>query len=626
MSVNCNSMKLSTLATALGLIVASQASAAEHQSIRANLGAVPQAQLATRLGLGANASLEARASAINVRGTRTVKMQQMYKGVPVYGGVITVDQDAAGNALAAQGEVATNVGFDLASVTPALRGAEAIAKLKQRHGLNALSAGALSTRNEKADLYVQANGGTARLVYLTSYFSDNNGHPTRPHAIIDANTGAVLEQWEGLTHANAGGPGGNQKTGQYTYGSNKPYMNVTQSGTTCSMTNSKNKTVNLNGGTSGTTAFSFTCPTNTVKQINGAYSPLNDAHYFGGVIYDMYTAYLGRSPLTFQLVQRVHYSSSYENAFWDGSQMNYGDGASTFYPLVSLDVASHEISHGFTEQNSNLQYSGQSGGMNEAFSDMSGEAAEFYDRGAANYLVGSEIFKASGALRYMCTPTQDGGSIDNAANYRSGMDVHYSSGVYNKAFCLLSKKTGWTVKTAWQAFARANDLYWSATENFNTGAVDVVKAACDLGFNGGDVVAAFTSVGVSAGSVPTGCAGGGGGGGGTTYTNSADYTINDNATVDSPITVSGRTGNALNPTSVAVNIVHTYIGDLKVDLVAPDGSIYTLSNRAGGSADNIVKTYSVNLSSELKNGTWKLRVNDNAAGDTGYINSWSITF
>ncbi len=113
---------------------------------------------------------------------------------------------------------------------------------------------------------------------------------------------------------------------------------------------------------------------------------------------------------------------------------------------------------------------------------------------------------------------------------------------------------------------------------------------------------------------------------GQTYTNSADFTINDNATVSSPITVSGRTGNAPSNAAVAVNIVHTYIGDLKVDLVAPDGSVYVLHNRAGGSADNINTTYTVNLSSEALNGTWNLRVNDNANQDTGYINSWSVTF
>ncbi|EIL93752.1 zinc-dependent metalloprotease, partial [Rhodanobacter spathiphylli] len=137
-------------------------------------------------------------------------------------------------------------------------------------------------------------------------------------------------------------------------------------------------------------------------------------------------------PLNMQLRMNVHYKSNYENAFWDGSAMNFGDGASTFYPLVSLDVTSHEISHGYTEQNSNLEYSGQSGGMNEAYSDIAGEAAEFYDRGSADFLVGADIVKTSAgigdALRYMCNPPQDGGSIDNAANYTSSLDVHYSSG------------------------------------------------------------------------------------------------------------------------------------------------------------------------------------------------------
>jgi subtilisin-like proprotein convertase family protein len=72
--------------------------------------------------------------------------------------------------------------------------------------------------------------------------------------------------------------------------------------------------------------------------------------------------------------------------------------------------------------------------------------------------------------------------------------------------------------------------------------------------------------------------------------------------------------------------VHTYIGDLKIDLVAPDGTLYNIHNRSGGSADNINKTVTLNLSSETLNGTWKLRANDNASQDTGKIDSWSVTF
>ncbi|MFE9563192.1 S8 family peptidase [Streptomyces sp. NPDC006487] len=113
---------------------------------------------------------------------------------------------------------------------------------------------------------------------------------------------------------------------------------------------------------------------------------------------------------------------------------------------------------------------------------------------------------------------------------------------------------------------------------------------------------------------------------GTRFENTADYAIADNSTVDSPITVSGVSGNAPSTLKVDVNILHTYIGDLKVDLVAPDGTLYNLHNRSGGSADNIVKSVTVNASSEVANGVWKLRVNDNANIDTGKIDSWALQF
>ncbi|MFD9724904.1 S8 family serine peptidase [Streptomyces sp. NPDC059072] len=110
------------------------------------------------------------------------------------------------------------------------------------------------------------------------------------------------------------------------------------------------------------------------------------------------------------------------------------------------------------------------------------------------------------------------------------------------------------------------------------------------------------------------------------FENTGDVAIGDNTTVESSIAVSGVTGNAPATLKVGVNIVHTYIGDLKVDLIAPDGSVYTVHNRAGGSTDNINQVYTVNASSEVANGTWKLRVNDNAGGDTGKIDSWNLTF
>src|SRR3546814_12417343 len=109
----------------------------------------------------------------------------------------------------------------------------------------------------------------------------------------------------------------------------------------------------------------------------------------------------------------------------------------TLFPYTTLfrSVLAHEVSHGFTEQNSNLEYAYQPGGINEAFSDMAGEAAEFFFNGENDFLVGGEIFKAPGeALRYMEDPTLDGISIGSANDYYDGLNVHYSSGVYHRAF------------------------------------------------------------------------------------------------------------------------------------------------------------------------------------------------
>ncbi|MFD0203122.1 MULTISPECIES: S8 family serine peptidase [Saccharothrix] len=113
------------------------------------------------------------------------------------------------------------------------------------------------------------------------------------------------------------------------------------------------------------------------------------------------------------------------------------------------------------------------------------------------------------------------------------------------------------------------------------------------------------------------------GGGCAPVTNGTDVTIGDNSDVSSPISLTCA-ANASATTTVQVTIVHTYIGDLIVDLVAPDGSVYNLHNRSGGGTDNINRSYTVNASSEAAAGTWKLRVRDVAYFDTGYLNSWTL--
>ncbi|WP_405923665.1 S8 family peptidase [Streptomyces sp. NBC_00035] len=122
--------------------------------------------------------------------------------------------------------------------------------------------------------------------------------------------------------------------------------------------------------------------------------------------------------------------------------------------------------------------------------------------------------------------------------------------------------------------------------------------------------------------------GSGGSTGGTTFTSASAVAIPDaGSAVESPITVSGRTGNAPAALQVGVDITHTYRGDLVIDLVAPDGSTYRLkASSSSDSADNVSTTYTVDASSETANGTWKLRVQDTAAQDTGTVNSWKLTF
>jgi Zn-dependent metalloprotease len=463
------------------------------------------------LGLDANSSLQTLAASHDSNGSMHYRYQQTFRGIPIFGEHVIVSQDKTGKVTNLFGRSVQGLAGELSSAAPKL------AKLQALSIAKASALGNRITKREDARQMIYIDGANhAHMSYVVSFFADSikGGNPTRPFVIVDANTGAILKKWEGLeTSAIGTGPGGNAKTGQYEWGSGGlyGYLDVAQSGSTCTMNNTNVKSVNLNGGTTGTTAFTYTCPRNTYKAINGAYAPINDAHYFGGVITNMYPAYTGYNALNFQLIMRVHYSSAYENAFWDGTEMSFGDGATTFYPLVSADVAGHEVSHGFTEQHSNLTYSGQSGGMNEAFSDMGGEATENYWKGSNDFLVGTEIFKASGALRYMCNPTQDGRSIDNAANYTSSLDVHNSSGVYNKAFCNLAKTTGWSTATAFKAFARANAIYWTPSSTFISGACGVRTAATDIGKSAADVTAAFNTVGVD-----TSSCGGGGGGGGTT--------------------------------------------------------------------------------------------------------------
>ncbi|MFB7175087.1 M28 family metallopeptidase [Streptomyces sp. NPDC056254] len=202
--------------------------------------------------------------------------------------------------------------------------------------------------------------------------------------------------------------------------------------------------------------------------------------------------------------------------------------------------------------------------------------------------------------------TEGDGRSDHASFKNVGIPVGgLFTGASNTKSSAQAQKWG---GTAGQSFDRCYHSSCDNTSNINDTALDR---------NADAIAYAIWNLGASTPVPP-----------GPSFENTADVAIPDSpaAAVTSPITVSDVAGNAPATTKVDVNIVHTYRGDLVVDLLAPDGTVYNLHNRSGGSADNLVQSYTVNASSEVANGIWKLRVKDSAAQDVGYINSWKITF
>jgi Zn-dependent metalloprotease len=230
-----------------------------------------------------------------------------------------------------------------------------------------------------------------------------------------------------------------------------------------------------------------------------------DAHYGAEMTYDFYKNVLGRDSLDGKgekLVSNVHISNNLVNAFWDGTQMNYGDGdGRDSGPLTTLDIAGHEITHGLTERTAGLIYSGESGGLNEAMSDIMGTGVEWYaaQRNAAvkaDFAVGEDAWTPTNgdpndALRYMNDPTADGYSVDHYKNYPKQTEVHGSSGIANNAFYLLSEggtnrtsgakvDGGIGMEKSLKIFGRALTTYMTPRTTFAQARDACIKAATDL--------------------------------------------------------------------------------------------------------------------------------------------------
>ncbi|MFF3981178.1 M4 family metallopeptidase [Streptomyces sp. NPDC001828] len=399
------------------------------------------ARTAENIGLGAKEKLVVKDVVKDADGTVHTRYERTYDGLPVLGGDLIVHTSESGTT---QGVTrASKATLNLATTTPRITAATA---QKQALGLAKDRGSAKATSDRAPRKVVWAAAGKPVLAYETVIggFQDD-GTPNQLHVVTDAATGKTLFQYQGIET----GVGNTQYSG-------KVDLTTTQSGSSYTLTDASrggHKTYNLDHQQDGTgTLFSQDNDTWGDGKTTNAATAGADAAYGAQATWDFYKNTFGRSGIKNDgkaAYSRVHYGNAYVNAFWDDSCfcMTYGDGTNDSDPLTSLDVAGHEMSHGVTSNTAGLEYSGESGGLNEATSDIMGTGVEFAANNSADpgdYLIGEKInINGDGKpLRYMDKPSKDGGSADYWSSSVGGEDVHYSSGVANHFFYLLSEGSG----------------------------------------------------------------------------------------------------------------------------------------------------------------------------------------
>ncbi|MFJ7304602.1 M4 family metallopeptidase [Streptomyces sp. NPDC099088] len=402
------------------------------------------AETAQEIGLGAKEKLVVRDVVKDADGTVHTRYERTYNGLPVLGGDLVVHETKAGKT---EGVTkATKAAIKVSS----LKAAVTTAKAEKQALTAAKNAGSDKTAADQAPRKViWAATGKPTLAYETVVGGlQDDGTPNELHVITDAATGKKLYEYQGIETG----------TGKSLY-SGTVTLSTTKSGSTYNLTDGTrggHKTYNLAHKTSGTgtlfTDADDVWGTGAASSSTTDQTAAADAAYGAQETWDFYKNTFGRSGIKNNGVgaySRVHYGNSYVNAFWDDSCfcMTYGDGSGNTHPLTSLDVAGHEMSHGVTSNTAGLNYSGESGGLNEATSDIFGTGVEFYAANSSDvgdYLIGEKInINGDGTpLRYMDKPSKDGGSKDSWSSTVGNLDVHYSSGVANHFFYLLSEGSG----------------------------------------------------------------------------------------------------------------------------------------------------------------------------------------
>jgi Zn-dependent metalloprotease len=376
--------------------------------------------ISSALGLSGGEQLVPRDVVRDADGTNHLRFDRTLNGLKVIGGDLVVTQKSGQVSLVAKASEASLAGLDTTAPAAAAADSKLVVFALDRAPVLAWESVKHSVKEDQT--------------------------PSELHTFTDAKTGETLLSYDDIHVA--------EGTGQSTF-SGTVSLNTTQSGSTFQLKDPArgNQAVNnLNNG-SGTGTL-FTDADN--KWGNGTYTDKAtagvDAAFGAAKTWDYYKTVHGRNGIKNNGVgalSKVHYGNAYVNAFWSDSCfcMTYGDGAQNQHPLTSLDVAAHEMSHGVTSATAGLVYSGESGGLNEATSDIFGSTTEFYATNASDpgdYLIGEEInIRGDGKpLRYMDKPSKDGKSLDNWSSTAGNVDVHYSSGIANHFFYLLSEGSG----------------------------------------------------------------------------------------------------------------------------------------------------------------------------------------
>ena len=386
-------------------------------------------------------------------GSSHVRLERTLDGLRVVGGDLVVHRGADG----AWRGVSQTLAAPLAlGTTPAVAEGAAQRTVLARNALTSAVRGDDEARS--SELVVDATGARPRLAWeVLTGGTQADGTPSRLATYVDARTGTVIRAEQQIVNVDG--------QGQTLYSGTVP-LSVTPSGSTYQL-----KNAGVRGNTYTTDMknaedsifcqlFGAGCATGTLITSasttfgNGTTSDRAtagaDAQYGSNETWDYFQAVHGRAGIFGNgqgSYNRVHYGQDYVNAFWDGTKMTYGDGDGVNYgPLVSLDVAGHEMSHGVTENSAGLTYSGESGGLNEATSDIFGTMVEFYAANAndpADYLIGEEFdLKDHVGFRRMDDPIADGSSPSCYSSNTKNLDVHYSSGVGNHFFYLLAEGSG----------------------------------------------------------------------------------------------------------------------------------------------------------------------------------------